>query len=144
MVSPGAARFAGARWTLEGDFNDTVCFLSQQAAKKALKSVLYYDGARRQALTSHSLFDMLQRLGNSLQVTDELMEAGRSLDLHYIASRYPNGLPAGAPHAFYGKTTAEKALGDADLLFAVVSAYYADKGEENWTRGEWDDDEGQS
>jgi len=27
---------------------------------------------------------------------------GRRLDLHYISSRYPNGLPAGYPHAFYG------------------------------------------
>jgi HEPN domain-containing protein len=51
---------------------ETSGFLSQQAREKALKSRLYYTGARRAAL-----------------------EDARMLDLHYIPSRYPNGLPSG-------------------------------------------------
>lgn len=36
-------------WNLQGGFYDTACFLAQQAAEKALKSLLYYLGARRTA-----------------------------------------------------------------------------------------------
>jgi HEPN domain-containing protein len=46
-----------ARWNIEGEFHDTACFLAQQAAEKALKSLLYYLGAKRAAkahtLTAH-------------------------------------------------------------------------------------------
>lgn len=41
-----------ARWNVEGAFHDTACFLAQQAAEKALKSLLHYRGARRAALFS--------------------------------------------------------------------------------------------
>ncbi len=46
---------AAARWNFQGTFYNTTCFLAQQAAGKALKSVLYYLGARRQALLTHSV-----------------------------------------------------------------------------------------
>ena len=44
-----------ARWNMEGEFFDTACFLSQQAAEKSLKSLLYYLGGRRNALMTHSI-----------------------------------------------------------------------------------------
>jgi len=66
-----------ARWNLEGAFFETVCFLCQQACKKALKSVLYYTGARREALMTHALFEMMQRVSDELAIPDRAMEAGR-------------------------------------------------------------------
>jgi HEPN domain-containing protein len=38
------------RWSIQGGFDDTACFLAQQAGEKALKSLLYYLGTRRTAL----------------------------------------------------------------------------------------------
>lgn len=48
------------RWNIEGGFYDTACFLAQQAGEKVLKSILYYQGARRTALLTHSLLEMTQ------------------------------------------------------------------------------------
>jgi HEPN domain-containing protein len=48
-----------ARWNIEGGFHDTACFLAQQAGEKALKSLLYYSGSRRQALSTHSIVEMI-------------------------------------------------------------------------------------
>ncbi len=36
----------GAEWSLKGGFADIACFLSQQAAEKALQAFLYTQGAR--------------------------------------------------------------------------------------------------
>jgi HEPN domain-containing protein len=60
-----------------------------------------------------------------------LLEEARELDLHYIPSRYPNGLPSGYPHQFYGKETAEKAVRAADEILAAVTNHYRAKGEED-------------
>jgi HEPN domain-containing protein len=96
-----------SRWNAEGEFYDTACFLAQQAGEKALKSLLYYLGARRAALLTHSLFEMTQEAAKKLDGIQALLGLARELDLHYIPSRYPNGLPSGYPHQFYGKETAD-------------------------------------
>ncbi len=118
-----------ARWNIQGGFHDTACFLSQQAGEKVLKSLLYYLGARRAALFTHSLVEMIQEAGKKIETLKELLEEARGLDLHYIPSRYPNGLPSGYPHRFYGKETAEKAAGAADKILAAVTDYYRAAGE---------------
>jgi len=75
-----------ARWNIEGGFHDTACFLAQQTGEKPLKSLLYYLGARRQALLTHSLVEMIEGSGKKVKPVLELLEEGRSLDLHYIPS----------------------------------------------------------
>ncbi len=79
----------------------TACFLAQQASEKALKSLLYYLGARRAALLTHSLVEMVQEGSKKVSSLLALLENAQELDLHYIPSRYPNGLPSGYPHQFY-------------------------------------------
>ena len=111
-------------WNIQGGFYDTACFLAQQAGKKALKSILYYLGARRTALLTHSLLEMVQKAGEKAKVLESLMEEARELDLHYIPSRYPNGLPSGYPHQFYGKETAVRAMRAAEKIFTTVEEYY--------------------
>lgn len=113
-----------ARWNIEGGFHDTACFLAHQAGEKALKSLLYYLGARRTALLTHSLVEMVREAGRRVEPLRELLPEARELDLHYIPSRYPNGLPSGYPHAFYGRETAERAAGAADRIVAVITAHY--------------------
>lgn len=113
-----------ARWTIQGGFYDTACFLSQQAGEKALKSLLYYLGAKRTALLTHSLVEMVQEASSRVMPLAALLDDARELDLHYIPSRYPNGLPSGYPHQFYGKGMADRALSEAEKIVAAVQDHY--------------------
>src|SRR2546425_13311997 len=61
-----------ARWNIQGGFYDAACFLAQQTGEKALKSLLYYLGARRTALFTHSLVEMIQAVGRKVPVVEEV------------------------------------------------------------------------
>ena len=112
------------RWNIQGGFHDTAAFLAQQAGEKALKSVLYFTGARRSALLTHSLVEMIQEAGKKVEGVTDLVEDARILDLHYIPSRYPNGLPSGYPPQFYGRETAERAMQAAERILDVIAIHY--------------------
>jgi HEPN domain-containing protein len=58
-----------------------------------------------------------------------LLDEGRQLDLHHIPSRYPNGLPSGYPHRFYGKPRAEQAVAAAERILTVVRDHYQAQGD---------------
>jgi HEPN domain-containing protein len=118
-----------ARWTIQGGFHDTACFLAQQCGEKALKSLLYYVGSRRSALLTHSLVEMIEAAKKQVDALAGLLDEGRQLDLHYIPSRYPNGLPSGYPHRFYGKPMAEQAVAAAERILAVVRDHYQAQGD---------------
>jgi len=124
-----------SRWNVEGEFYDTACFLAQQAGEKALKSLLYYLGARRAALLTHSLFEMTQEAAKKLDGLETLLACARELDLHYIPSRYPNGLPSGYPHQFYDKETADNAIQAATKMFSAVETHYKAEGESEILEG---------
>mgnify|MGYP000845680714 CR=1 FL=1 len=110
--------------TSRGGNYSTACFLSQRGAEKILKSLLYYTGSRRQALLTHSLLEMTREAKKTVASLASLTAEARLLDLHYIPSRYPNGLPSGYPHAFYDKETAREALAAARRIAAAVEAEY--------------------
>jgi len=116
------------RWNIQGGFYDTACFLAQQASAKALKSLLYSLGARRIALLTHSLVDMVQEGQARVSALTGLLDDARELDLHSIPSRYPNGLPSGYPHQFYGEGLATRALSAAEIIITVVQDYYRAQG----------------
>ena len=118
-----------AQWNIEGGFHDTACFLAQQAGEKALKSLLYYLGARRTALLTHSLVEMVRVAAKKVEPLTGLFPECRELDLHYIPSRYPNGLHSGYPHAFYERDTAERAVSAADGILGAVTDHYRAAGE---------------
>lgn len=119
------------RWNIQGGFYDTACFLAQQSGEKVLKSILYYLGARRTALFTHSLLEMMQEAAKKLTELENLFDDARALDLHYIPSRYPNGLPSGYPHQFYGKQTAEQSLTAAEKIFTAIQHYYEAQNEQD-------------
>lgn len=130
-----ASDLKAARWNAKGEFYDTACFLAQQAGEKALKSLLYYLGARRAALLTHSLFEMTQEAMKKLDELEVLLDSARELDLHYIPSRYPNGLPSGYPHQFYGSETAESSIEAAARIFRAVETHYRNQGESDILEG---------
>ncbi len=89
-----------ARWNIQGGFHNTACFLAQQAGGKALKSLLYSLGARRKALLTHSLAEMAREVLRAVPSLANVQAEARELDLHYVPSRYPNGLPSSLSHFF--------------------------------------------
>ncbi len=118
------------QWNLEGEFYAQACFLAQQAAEKALKSLLFYLGIRRDALLTHSLAKLVEAAAKHISEAQTLSDAARELDLHYVASRYPNGLPDGTPFEFYTRSMAERAFQAAEEIVEFVRAYYRRQGEE--------------
>ncbi len=120
----------GASWNIEGGFFNTACVLAQQSAEKALKSLLYYHGSRRAALLTHSLLEMVREVGTQVPAVGGLVEEARALDIHYVPSRSPNGLPSGYPHQFYGKVTAEQAVRAAEAIVASVGEHYRSRGDQ--------------
>jgi HEPN domain-containing protein len=123
------------RWNIEGGFHSTACFLAQQGAEKALKSLMYYQGARKTALLTHSLVEMTQEAQRTKSEFSSLLAQARELDLHYIPSRYPNGLPGGYPHQFYSQDIAERALSSARDIIGAVRTYYEALGETDIVTG---------
>jgi HEPN domain-containing protein len=113
-----------AEWNLEGGFFNTVCFLAQQGAEKALKSVLYYGGVSRRKLMTHSTVQLLLEAKSIVPALSELLDNARELDLHYIPARYPNGLPGGFPHKFYGKKIACEAVEHGQKIVQCTLDFY--------------------
>lgn len=103
-----------ARAALRGKFYSQCCFICQQGAEKALKSVLLKRGAR--AVFTHSLV----KLCDMLKMNGELKEAAQTLDQYYVAGRYPDGLPAGAPFEMFSASHAKEALERAKKIFVAA------------------------
>ena len=108
------ADLAHARHALRDGHHEWACFAAQQAAEKAAKAA---HQALGQEAWGHSVTELLQAL--RLQVAtidDQLVDRARSLDKLYVPTRYPNGLPAGAPADYYTRTEAERAIADAEAI----------------------------
>jgi len=111
-----------ARRAQEISHFDWACFAAHQAAEKAIKAL--YQSAGGDA-RGHSVWGLLQELPRSLQPPDDVVQAGRRLDRHYIPARYPNAFPAGAPCERYTATDAEEAVRDAERIVAFCARHLA-------------------
>lgn len=96
-----------ARDTRERGRFEWTCFLSQQSAEKAVKALHESTGTEA---WGHSVAGLLSGLED---VPEEVVEAARALDKHYIPARYPNAHPEGAPGDLYTAREADRALDDA-------------------------------
>ncbi len=86
------------------------CFSAQQGAEKAVKAVfLYLHGES----WGHSVFALLKALGDKIEVSEQLIEAAKNLDKHYIPTRYPNGFDSGMPGEYYTRKDAQEAIENA-------------------------------
>ena len=102
-----------ARHALEdGDF-EWSCFAAQQAAEKALKAVFQKLGMEA---WGHTLTALIGNLPPDARPTPELIDCARTLDKHYIPTRYPNSFDTGAPTDFYTRQDAEQAIRCAEAL----------------------------
>ncbi len=97
----------------DGDY-DWACFAAQQAAEKSVKALFLSLGGDG---WGHVVTRLLLDLENRLTIPEELVQAARRLDKHYIPTRYPNGFDLGAPKDYYTADEARQAVEDAERIY---------------------------
>lgn len=115
-------------YNFRGGYYDLVAFLSQQAAEKALKALGYFLGERPKVLHTHSTAALIDALSERLPALAAHSKAARTLELHYVPSRYPNGIQAGYPAIFYTREVAEEARAASGRIVEAVLAHFASEG----------------
>ena len=107
------ADFAHARQASDTGSYEWSCFASQQSAEKALKALFLRLGMEA---WGHTLTVLVGNLPEAVGVDDHILNSARTLDKHYIPTRYPNGFDSGAPTDFYTEEEALTALGKAEAV----------------------------
>ncbi len=108
-----------AKWNSEGKFYAQACFLSQQAAEKALKAYLYSIGKRK--IITHSTFTLAKECAQENTAFNSILSICAELDKHYIPSRYPNGLPDSTPSEVYLKQDALDSINNSQKILDFIS-----------------------
>jgi len=111
-----------ARHACSGGFYDWTVFAAQQAAEKAVKGALQRKGAEA---WGHSVAALLRALAAQVPVPEDLIEAALELDKGYIAARYPDVHPIGAPRELYTRSEAERALAHAQRIVEFCAGIVA-------------------
>ncbi|MGM0366680.1 MAG: HEPN domain-containing protein, partial [Actinomycetota bacterium] len=89
-----------AQFNLKGQRYNIACFLSQQSAEKMLKAYLFHKGEPQ--VWGHSVADLVDDAAGHDESLKSLFKIAGPLDMYYIPTRYPDGLPGGIPaKAFY-------------------------------------------
>ena len=86
--------FDMTRMLLENGFWSDVCFHAEQTAQLALKAFLY--GAGRRFVQWHSIRELAEECAKEDEEFSEFVSRGGVLDRYYLATRYPDVLPAPA------------------------------------------------
>jgi HEPN domain-containing protein len=107
------ADLAAARHARTGGHHEWAAFGAQQAAEKALKAL--YQKLHLDAW-GHVLTELVARLPQDVGAPQEISDAAKALDKHYIPTRYPNGFERGAPADFYTAAEADRAVADAERV----------------------------
>jgi len=104
------------------EFFEGAAFHCQQAGEKALKAVL----------VSKKLFDHTHSCDRLLSVLEEhglevigVRTEARRLDIHYIPSRYPNGV-GGPPENFYDEEILEDIIKAAETIITWAKGMIGD------------------
>ncbi len=108
-----------ARSLVDNQFHAAACFFTHQAAEKFLKAILYAQGQRR--VFGHSISELCDQCAEYFETFAALKKQVNSLDLYYIPTRYPNGLPGGIPAEIYNDADSAAALNMAETVQAVVA-----------------------
>ena len=113
-----------ARLDVRHGYYAWACFTAQQAAEKAVKALLMYQG---HDVWGHGITALLRALP-SPPIPEVLLERARVLDSYYIPTRYPNGFPAGKPADYYSQAMAEEAVRAADAIMRFCQDSIAQEG----------------
>jgi HEPN domain-containing protein len=119
-IAQARADVAHARNDLAAAFYDWACFSSQQAAEKAVKAVLMRLGAEP---WGHAVADLLAEVAATVPVGHELLDAALELDKTYIAARYTDAHPSGAPTNRYTQREAERMVGYGEAIVRFCESH---------------------
>jgi HEPN domain-containing protein len=98
------------------------CFAAQQAAEMAVKAL-------HLSLGQEAWGHVVARLLAELPAADaELIDKAKVLDNFYVATRYANGHPEGAPFEHYGPLQSDQAIRYASEIVEFVRARLAQPG----------------
>lgn len=100
--------------------HEWACFAAQQCAEKAVKALHLRLG---QEAWGHAVARLLRELPSPAPA--ELIEKGKVLDNFYVATRYANGHPEGAPFEHYGPIQSGQAIAYAREILEFVRARMA-------------------
>ncbi len=117
-LEQAAADLHSAKVLLENNIYHTTCFISQQAAEKALKAYLYGQG--EELVAGHSVASLCSWAAEYDQDFMALHEDISILDGYYIPTRYPNGLPDDIPARVYTRKPAEESVKLAEKAIEFV------------------------
>lgn len=104
---------------IEHEYWEWACFTSQQAAEKAVKALLMYQGY---SAWGHSITPMLHNV-DEIDVPADLIERAQLLDTYYIPTRYPNGFSEGKPADYYNEKQAREAIDAATKIIQFCNNY---------------------
>jgi HEPN domain-containing protein len=96
------------------------CFAAHQSAEKAVKALHLH---LKQEAWGHVVARLLDQL--PLEVPEELVEKAKVLDGFYIATRYANGHPEGAPFEHYGTIQSTDAINYAGEILEFARSQMA-------------------
>ena len=100
--------------------HEWACFAAQQSAEKAVKGLHL---AKGQEAWGHVVARLLQEL--PMTVPEDLVEKGKVLDNFYVATRYANGHPEGAPYEHYGTIQSNEAISYASEIIEFTRVQMA-------------------
>lgn len=103
------------RHSLDSGYFSQSCFISQQVAEKALKSLCFFKGF--DTIKTHSV----RKIAKELEINGEIETIAKQLDLYYIPTRYPDSLPEGAPFESFTFEQAKSALDMAEVILNFVN-----------------------
>jgi HEPN domain-containing protein len=106
----------------DAEHHEWCCFVCQQAAEKAVKALHL---ARGQEAWGHVVAKLLAELPAGEKIPADLSDKARVLDAYYVAPRYPNGHPEGAPFEHYGKLHSDQAIEYAHEIIELVRSRLA-------------------
>lgn len=114
---------AQAKDSRAAERHEWACFAAQQSAEKAVNGLHL---AKGQEAWGHAVARLLQEL--PIPVPGDLVEKGKVLDNFYVATRYANGHPEGAPYEHYGTIQSGEAISYASEIIEFARAQMADQG----------------
>ena len=100
--------------------HEWACFAAQQAAEKVVKALHLH---LNQEAWGHVVAQLLAELRS--ETASALIEKAKVLDNFYVATRYANGHPAGAPFEHYGPLQSGQAIAYAGEILEFVRAQVA-------------------
>ena len=111
--------FGQAEDSRHAERHEWACFAAQQAAEKAIRALHLDAGQKARGCV---ISQLLEKLPETIDVPEQLVDKGRVLDNFYIPTRYPNFHSAGAPFEHYGPLQSEVAIQYAREIIEFVRA----------------------